>query len=101
MEYVRDGLAAPAAEEGRAIDAALEAARKNQAAFLESAKDDTPASILEPLQGGFNALVNDGIAIQRGFLAAEDQRRGGAERGRHHARDRPGFGTYRGYRRRH
>ncbi|AUZ19278.1 methyl-accepting chemotaxis protein [Achromobacter xylosoxidans] len=72
MEYVRDGLAAPAAEEGRAIDAALEAARKNQAAFLESAKDDTPASILEPLQGGFNALVNDGIAIQRGFLAAED-----------------------------
>lgn len=72
MEYVRDGLAAPAAEEGRAIDAALEAARKNQAAFLESAKDSAPASILEPLQGGFNALVNDGIAIQRGFLAAED-----------------------------
>ena len=49
MEYVRDGLAAPAAEEGRAIDAALEAARKNQAAFLESAKDSAPASILEPL----------------------------------------------------
>ena len=72
LEYARDGLAAPAAEEGRAIDAALEEARKNQQAFLESAKNDTPASILDPLRNDFDALVNGGIAVQRNFLAQDD-----------------------------
>ncbi|MGV8294318.1 hypothetical protein ACV36C_36295, partial [Pseudomonas aeruginosa] len=71
-EYARDGLAAPAAEEGRAIDAALQEARKNQQAFLESAKNDTPASILDPLRNDFDALVNGGIAVQRNFLAQDD-----------------------------
>ncbi|WP_445657993.1 methyl-accepting chemotaxis protein [Achromobacter sp. NCFB-sbj8-Ac1-l] len=72
LEYARDGLAGPAAEEGRGIDAALDEARKHQALFLESAKANTPASILEPLQGGFDALVNGGIAVQRNFLAQDD-----------------------------
>ncbi|CUJ24095.1 methyl-accepting chemotaxis protein [Achromobacter sp. 2789STDY5608621] len=72
LEYARDGLAAPAAEEGRAIDAALQEARKNQQAFLESAKNDTPASILDPLRNDFDALVNGGIAVQRNFLAQDD-----------------------------
>ncbi len=72
LEYARDGLAAPAAEESRAIDVAIEEARKHQALFLESAKGDTPASILEPLQSGFDALVNGGIGAQRAFLAQDD-----------------------------
>jgi len=80
LEYARDGLAAPAAEEGRAIDVAVEEARKNQALFLESAQRDTPAAILEPLRSGFDALVNGGIAVQRGFLAQDD-----VEKARAHA----------------
>ncbi|WP_241054876.1 methyl-accepting chemotaxis protein [Achromobacter xylosoxidans] len=71
LEYARDGLAGPAAEENRSIDAALDLARKHQAAFLASARVNTPATILEPLQRGFDALL-DGIATQRKFLAADD-----------------------------
>ena len=80
LEYARDGLAGPAAEEGRGIDIALDEARKNQALFLESAKRDTPASILDPLQSGFDALVNGGITVQRNFLAQDD-----VEKARAHA----------------
>mgnify|MGYP001128584262 CR=1 FL=1 len=69
LEYAHDGLAGPAAEENRSIDAAMELARKYQAAFLASAQDDTPAAILEPLRRGFDALVGD-IATQRQLLAA-------------------------------
>jgi methyl-accepting chemotaxis protein len=71
LEYARDGLPGPAAEENRGIDAALDLARKHQAAFLATARDDTPADILEPLQRGFDSLV-EGIAMQRKFLAADD-----------------------------
>jgi len=80
LEYARDGLAAPAAEEGRAIDVAVQEARKNQALFLESAQRDTPAAILDPLRSDFDALVNGGIAVQRGFLAQDD-----VEKARAHA----------------
>ncbi|WP_348994781.1 methyl-accepting chemotaxis protein [Achromobacter sp. HNDS-1] len=71
LEYARDGLPGPAAEENRGIDAALDLARKHRAAFLATARDDTPADILEPLQRGFDSLV-EGIAMQRKFLAADD-----------------------------
>ncbi|CAB3645401.1 MAG: methyl-accepting chemotaxis protein [Achromobacter pulmonis] len=79
LEYARDGLAGPAAEENRSIDAAMTLARKYQAAFLASAKDDTPAAILEPLQRGFDALVGD-IDTQRRLLAADE-----VEKARAHA----------------
>ncbi|MGE8657535.1 MAG: methyl-accepting chemotaxis protein [Achromobacter sp.] len=71
LDYARDGLAGPAAEENRGIDAALQEAREHQAAFMASARDDTPAAILEPLQRNFEALA-DGIATQRKFMAADD-----------------------------
>ncbi|MFY2607229.1 methyl-accepting chemotaxis protein [Achromobacter ruhlandii] len=71
LEYARDGLPGPAAEENRGIDAALDLARKHQAAFLASARKDAPAPILEPLQRGFDTLVAE-IATQRKFLAADD-----------------------------
>lgn len=72
LEYASDGQAAQAAEEGRSIDAALNEARKQQAVFIELAKKDAPAAILEPMQAGFDALVNGGIAVQRQHLDAGD-----------------------------
>ncbi len=72
LEYASDGQTAQAAEEGRSIDAALNEARKQQAAFIELAKQDAPAAVLEPMQASFDALVNGGITVQRQHLDAGD-----------------------------
>ncbi|MCW3151549.1 methyl-accepting chemotaxis protein [Achromobacter spanius] len=72
LEYAAEGQAAKVAEEGRSIDTALNEARKQQAIFVELASNDAPASILQPMQAGFDALVNGGIAVQRQHLEAGD-----------------------------
>ncbi|WP_287752565.1 methyl-accepting chemotaxis protein [Achromobacter veterisilvae] len=72
LEYAGLGQAAQAAEEGRSVDAALDQARKQQAVFVERARKDIPAAILDPMQAGFDALVNGGIAVQRQHLEAGD-----------------------------
>ncbi|MGV2866268.1 Tar ligand binding domain-containing protein, partial [Achromobacter sp. AGC39] len=75
LEYAAEGRAAQVAEEGRSIDSALNEARKQQALFIELATKDAPAAILEPMQAGFDALVNGGIAVQRQHLEAGDIKR--------------------------
>ncbi|AUA55347.1 Aspartate chemoreceptor protein [Achromobacter spanius] len=72
LEYAAEGQAAKAAEEGRSIDSALAEARKHQAVFVELALKDAPDTILQPMQTGFDALVNGGIAVQRQHLEAGD-----------------------------
>ncbi|MGE8633213.1 MAG: Tar ligand binding domain-containing protein, partial [Achromobacter piechaudii] len=72
LEYAGEGKTAQAAEEGRSIDAALNEARKQQAIFIELAAKDAPAALLQPMQAGFDALVNGGIAVQRQHLEAGD-----------------------------
>ncbi len=72
LEYAGEGKTAQAAEEGRSIDAALNEARKQQAIFIELAAKDAPTALLQPMQAGFDALVNGGIAVQRQHLEAGD-----------------------------
>jgi methyl-accepting chemotaxis protein len=72
LEYAGLGQAAEAAEEGRSIDGALNEARKQQALFMEKARGNAPAAILDPMQAGFDALVDGGISVQRRHLEAGD-----------------------------
>ncbi|WP_454672883.1 methyl-accepting chemotaxis protein [Achromobacter pestifer] len=72
LEYASEGQTAQAAEEGRGIDTALAEARRQQTVFVNLARKDTPAALLESMQAGFDALVTGGIAVQRQHLEAND-----------------------------
>lgn len=66
------GDAARAGEEMRSSDAALSAARKHFEAFGREAQAHAPAALLQALQAGFAAFVDQGIEVQRAKLAAGD-----------------------------
>ena len=69
LEYVAGGQKDQAAAEGRSIDTALTEAKKHQAQFIELARRDAPAALLDAMRSGFDALA-DGIAVQRRHLDA-------------------------------
>ncbi len=79
LEYVAEGQKDLAAAEGRSIATALTEAKKQQAQYLELARDDTPAALLDAMRSGFDALVN-GIDVQRQHLDA-----GAVDKARAHA----------------
>ena len=79
LEYVAEGQKDLAAAEGRSIATALTEAKKQQAQFIELARDDTPAALLDAMRSGFDALVS-GIDVQRQHLDA-----GAVDKARTHA----------------
>ncbi|KRC71860.1 Methyl-accepting chemotaxis protein II [compost metagenome] len=79
LEYASEGQRDKVAEEGRSIDSALTEARKQQGLFIELARHDAPAALLDAMRSGFDALV-DGITVQRQHLEA-----GAVDKARAHA----------------
>ncbi|MBO9329690.1 HAMP domain-containing protein [Achromobacter xylosoxidans] len=72
LQDLGEGGSAHADEDARLVDAALGEAGRQQAAFMEQARADTPAALLTALQAGYEAVVGRALAAQRQQLAAGD-----------------------------